>query len=148
MHIACGHTLEYVSIASGPGLRVGETKACEPPGPVAPPDGSVNWCMFMVSVAGAIAEELVTGLGYGRDRQARSDYDRALEWASRGGELSEEATQVNLRRGWAEAEHHLKKRWSHVEALARALVARRTLSGPEVVGLLMDLPLVPYADEK
>ncbi len=38
------------------------------------------------------------------------------------------------------------KRWSHVEAIAGALVARKILTGPEVIALLIDVPLVPYSE--
>lgn len=104
------------------------------PGPYAPADGSVNLQMVMICVAGAIAEELVTSVAYGSDGLDKSDYDGAIAWASRGGEIEDPAQyHPVLRQAWADAESCLKRRWSLVVALAREILARKVLTGTEVL---------------
>lgn len=146
MALRLGMLIEYVDINRGPGAQVGGTRLLQDPGPLAPPDGSVNLKMVMFSVAGAIAEELVTGVGYGSDGQNKSDHEQAVEWASRGGELLEgPATRATRERSWAQAESELKAHWSWVVAVAETLRVRKRLTGSEVLSLLIDRQAVPYA---
>ncbi len=121
------------TILRGPGGQVGGTMVLEARRPYAPADGSVNMERVMVALAGAIAEEVAAGLAYGSDGQTKSDHACARRWASRDGELPEAATQANLKRGWDEAKQKLVRRWSHVKALADALLERKVLSGTEVI---------------
>ena len=100
----------------------------------------------MFWVAGAIAEELVTGVGYGEDGHHKSDYEKAWAYASRGDEYSEEKTRSILKRLWGETEHKLRSEWSCVVAVAHALLDRGLLTGTEVVAILLDTGSVPCWD--
>jgi hypothetical protein len=100
--------------------------------------------MVMFAVGGAIAEELLTTVGYGADRLPRRDYEQAVLWATREDEVSAQDAWPTLTAAWAEAEECLKCRWAEVIAIAEALIARRCLTGLEILSVLEGVEPNPY----